>query len=347
MQRKDIDCCYDYVVDPHSNHSLQATIIHDHKTSSKIPGWDTCPGFKVSSFLEATQIGSIPDRATFDLTISQAVTQIVVASHQEISEIHKRYFNGLHLWVPFLCHERFQKDLVQFHASPTADFAVLLLCMSLLTYEPSQSLGSTFPHFALYSYAKLMFAQVQVFRLPSIPLIQAGAFIAVYEYAHGRPDDALMTIHICSRMAYKLRIDEKPSGQDWSESWNTWWAIRIYEHVFYCERRFSNIPIITGVLEETDQLPYEVEDLACEQTPRRNCTVAPFNDLNTGCLGRAAQATCLLDGVIRTIQSTVIDDKLSHLIRLDGQLQVLLSMTMNQCHGRRGGHCGAVGISIR
>jgi hypothetical protein len=64
-------------------------------------------------------------------------------------------------------------------------------------------------------------------------------------------------------------------------------------------------------------------------------------------LGRAAQASRLLDQVFHTIRQIAPEKSIPHLIFLDGELQRLLSVTMNKCHGERGGHCGAVGISIR
>lgn len=39
--------------------------------------------------------------------------------------------------------------------------------------------------------------------LPStVQLIQAGALLALYDYAHGKPDDAFLSVNGCARMGY-------------------------------------------------------------------------------------------------------------------------------------------------
>jgi hypothetical protein len=277
------------------------------------------------------------------------VVQIIKATQQSIDDISARYFSGVHLWLPFLCPDRFSKDLYQFHAVPTAEFSLLLLCMCLVTYDPLEDSSPLIDHGVLYFHAKTLFTQIQVLRYPSKHPIQAGLLISVYEYAHGRPEAALMSIDICARMAYRIGMNKKPTSLGWSEPWNTWWAIVIFERIFYCESGLNDIPLVTVLPDATDLLPHEVGD--CDREPSLNpgFRVAPVSQLGVGCLGRAAQAAYLLDRVIQTIKatSTTTADRIANLIYLDGELQRLLSVTMNKCYGLSGGHCGAVGASIR
>lgn len=292
---------------------------------------------------------AIHDPRSLDATISQEVILIIGATQQSIEDISTRYFNGLHLWVPFLCPDRFGKDLLRFRTVPTAEFSLLLLCMSLITYDPPEDMPLPVEQNQLYFHAKTLFAQMQILRCPCAQPIQAGLLIAIYEYAHGRPGPALASIDMCARMAYRIGLNKKPDRLGWNESWNTWWAIVIFERIFYCESTLTDIPLITTAPDEMDLLPHEVGD--CDQEPNMNpgYRVAPVTQEGVGCLGRAAQAAYLLDRVIQTIKATSIStaDRIANLIQLDGELQRLLYATMNKCHGERGGHCGAVGASTR
>jgi hypothetical protein len=312
-------------------------------------GWEANHGYKKSptTLSQVVPIGLMLDPVALNATISLEVIRIIQTCHQSIDDIGTRYFNGLHLWVPFLCPGRFQKDLAQFRSVPTADFSLLLLCICLITYDPPQRHPPPIAHDTLYLHAKTLFTQIQVLRRPSIHLIQAGIFISIYEYAHGRPDSALASIDICARMAYKSRVHQKPERPGWSEAWNTWWAIRIFERIFYCETTLTDLPLITSAPDEADLLPYEVGDSECEKISKPSCQVVPMSILEVGCLGRAAQATYLLDRVIQTMKITTATNQIHSLVVLDSELQRLLSAAMNSCHGKRGGHCGAVGISIR
>jgi hypothetical protein len=292
-------------------------------------------------------IGSLLDPTALNATLYLEVIRTTQASHQSIDDIHNRYFNGIHGWIPFICPDRFQKDLAQFQLVPTAEFSLVLLCMGLISYDPPQTHPSPIGHEVLYLNAKTLFTQIQVLRRPTIHLIQAGIFISIYEYAHGRPDSALASIAICARMAYKAGIHHKPEVPGWSQAWNTWWAIRIFERIFYSETELTEFPLTTSAPDESDPLPFEVHGLECVERSKSNDQIAPLTSEEAGCLGRAAQAVYLLDQVMQAIKITSVDSRISRLIDLDSQLQQLLSVTMNKCHGKLGAHCGAVGTSIR
>jgi hypothetical protein len=144
-------------------------------------------------------------------------------------------------------------------------------------------------------------------------------------------------------------MNKKPISLGWSEPWNTWWAIVIFERIFYCESTLTDIPLVTVAPDETDLLPHKVGD--CDREPSLNpgFRVGPVNQLGVGCLGRAAQAAYLLDRVIQTIKatSTTMAERIANLVYLDREIQRLLSVTINKCNGLTGGHCGAVGTLIR
>ncbi|KAF1939492.1 hypothetical protein EJ02DRAFT_456896 [Clathrospora elynae] len=352
-EQKDIDCCYDYGGESDLYQPVMgisdSTLQYSSRKDLQATAWETDHSYHQSSKIltQAIPITSLLDPVTLGATLSLEVMRIIQASHQSTNGIGTRYFKGIHLWVPFFCPNRFQKDVVQFQTVPTAEFSLLLLCICLITYDPPQHQPPPVGRDALYLQAKTLFTHIQVLRRPSNQLIQAGIFISMYEYAHGRPDSALASIDIYARMAHKAGLHQKPERPGWSDGWNTWWAIRIFERIFYCETTLTDLPLITSAPEEMDLLPHEVGEGACEESSKSSGQVAPVSLGGVGCLGRAAQAAYLLDQVIQTRRRTAATNQISSLIVLDSELQRLLFTTMNSCHGKRSGHCGAVGISIR
>jgi hypothetical protein len=185
---------------------------------------------------------------------------IIRATGQFVDDITARYFQGFHRHLPLISRTRFYNNLITLGAVLAADFSVLLLTICLITHAPA--LGYQLGHGAtqsaerqsLYLTARSLYAQVQVSCSPSVPLIQAGLLLAVYEYTHGRPDDAFVTIAGSARMAYNARIHAHDSHQTQmthttghtgndlllqaEEAANTWWGIVI------CERYVS--PSILG-----------------------------------------------------------------------------------------------------
>jgi hypothetical protein len=356
LVRKGVDCSYTYGAEPVLRTSFQpvgtvsdlAPQSSPAKAKQCLPEeTEHCYENPLRAQLQAFSIDALLNPVALNTTSTLAIIQIIEASGRSIDDISFRYFKGIHLWVPFFCPGRFRKHLIQYQTQPIAEFSLLLLCMCLLTCDPSQDQRLSFLHTKLYLYAKTFFTQLQVVLPASAQVVQAGIFISIYEYAHGEADKALMTIDNCTRLAYKAGIHWKPACPGWSEGWNTWWAVRIFERVFYCETSFPEVPLVTPAPEGEDVLPHEVDVDKWEQRMDWSDPVAPVRVVSSGCLARAAQAGYLLDRVIKATRSTSASDCVAALINLDGELQFLLSVTMDKCHGRRGGHCGAIGISIR
>ena len=181
---------------------------------------------------------------------------IIRATGQFVDDISARYFQGFHRHLPIISRTRFYNNLITLGATPAADFSVLLLTICLITHAPALGYQSghgttrSIEQQSLYLTARSLFAQVQVSCSPSVSLIQAGLLLAVYEYIHGRPDDAFVTIAGSARMAYAARIHARDrlqtqmahtachnGGTDLllqaEEAANTWWGIVI------CERYVS------------------------------------------------------------------------------------------------------------
>ncbi|KAF2034216.1 hypothetical protein EK21DRAFT_15160, partial [Setomelanomma holmii] len=290
----------------------------------------------------ASPLATLAPNTAFSL----ALAQLVQPSELSINDLISRYFNGVHLWIPFFCPGRLRKDMIRYSSFPTAEFSLLVLCMSLLTNNPAHHNQASMERSTIYLCAKTYLAQFQVMFPVCIQWVQAGIFVSMYEYACGKPDTALATIDNCARQAYKLGIHQKPTTPGWSEGWNTWWATRMFERVYNCETSTSEIPLITSAPDKGDLLPHEVDEGDWEPRLYWAAPLAPLSSPDAGCLGRAAQAAYLLDRVVRTTSMTPAQDGIADLAIIDKELQFLLSAVMDKCHGKRGGHCGAVGISI-
>jgi hypothetical protein len=184
------------------------------------------------------------------------IHSIIRGTRQFVDDISARYFHGFHPHLPIISRTRFYDNLIALGAAPAADFSILLLTTCLITYAPA--LGYRSERVAdpsaeqrfLYLTARSLFTQVQVSSSPSVPLIQAGLLLAVYEYMHGRPDDAFVTIAVSTRMAYAARIHGLERQQahlthnsghigenhfvlQAEEAANTWWGIVIYERYVF------------------------------------------------------------------------------------------------------------------
>jgi hypothetical protein len=177
---------------------------------------------------------------------------IIRGTRQFVDDISTRYFHGFHPYFPIISRTRFYNNLIALGAAPAADFSVLLMTTCLITHAPALGYLSepgTDPSVeqqSIYLTTRSLFSQVQVTSSPSVPLIQAGLLLAVYEYMRGWPDNAFVTIAGSARMAYAARIHAREHQQAQTthksghnvgnnfllqaeEAANTWWGIVICE----------------------------------------------------------------------------------------------------------------------
>lgn len=210
--------------------------------------------------------GTIPwQPATMETNLYLQVNRIIRTTGQFVDDITARYFQGMHRYLPVVSRTRFHDSLITLGSTPAPDFSVLLLSICLLTYSPTvaQSAGqgvqgATQPvdqRQSLHLAARSLFAQAQVQAQASLPpslhLIQAGLLLALYEFAHGHPDDAFAAVASCARMAYAARMhppsrrSRRPTqtagpgagtspGLEEKEAANTWWGIVICERYEPC-----------------------------------------------------------------------------------------------------------------
>lgn len=195
-------------------------------------------------------------RRTVGGTICYQANSILSATGQYLDDISVRYFRGIHNSIPIMSRPRFHSLLFSFATDPQADFAVLLLSVCLLTYHPdmcerrTRSIDST----ALYLATKSLFVHAQTASTITLNLVQAGILLSVYEYAHGKPEQAFITIGSCARMAYAtglkhpsyLALEATNNGhlQSDREEVNTWWGILISERCVLRSLPYINNPLL-------------------------------------------------------------------------------------------------------
>ncbi|KPM44063.1 hypothetical protein AK830_g2441 [Neonectria ditissima] len=325
------------------------------------------------TFLPFVPLPMDPSRpAALEATLYLQVLDLIQGTGQFVDDISTRYFQGIHRYIPFISRRRFQSSLTTLGAPPSAGSSVLLLCLGLITSSPKKGWGTGDPgtapdsrlsgHRSLHLATKALFSQVQACFSPSVPLIQAGLLLALYEYAHGRPDDAFASIAGCARMGYAAHLHRgKPTRTGESidsdalveaeEAANTWWGLIIYERVFICEVTVPEQPLITTIAGGDSRLPTEPAILDQSNilgfSKISHVPVSSLSSLTVGSFGRAAQAAWLLDQVIKAFQDKSFESRLIQLQALDGAIQELLGALMQQSDGKIGALCEAIAILVR
>lgn len=195
-----------------------------------------------------------PPVSTVESTLCVQAQRLLETTGLYLDEISVRYFQGVHTFVPIISRRQFHARLLSFGANLQADFALLVLCVALLVSSPDSFdvLGPQGPHriedLTLYTATKSLTAQAQALCAPTTRLVQAGVLLSVYEYAHGHPEQAFVTIGSSARMAYAAQLRSipafarnAPSQIDWTiaeEEINTWWGIRICERYVPCPQPY-------------------------------------------------------------------------------------------------------------
>ncbi|KAL4876767.1 hypothetical protein BJY04DRAFT_222775 [Aspergillus karnatakaensis] len=275
-----------------------------------------------------------------ELALCHQAQNLITATGQYLDEVSVCYFQGVHSFVPMISRSRFHDQLLSYGASPRADFAMLLLSMSLLTCSPAPADSPGIESFSYYLSVKSLLCQAQTLCRPSLDLIQAGVLLAVFEYACGEPEQALMTIGVYARMAYAAGLKRPTSLPDniatdtpshiEAEQHDTWWAISICERLFLCEATNTAQPLLSPISDSDHFKPDHITSSASADP-----LISGFRN--------AAVAACLLDRAIQ-IRS---DGKQDEINSLDKELQLFLSEMMHQFPIGSQRNCGAIAIAIR
>ncbi|GAD95623.1 pantothenate transporter, putative [Paecilomyces variotii No. 5] len=304
---------------------------------------------------------------TLDFRLDLQVQRVIQSTNLALTEILDRFFNGFHRWLPVVCPGLFYEILRKRDDSlPIADYSVLVLSMCLVTLQPpSEILSSSISPKDLYFMVKMMLAHVQSVICTSPSLIQASLLLAAYEYACGRPEMALISVGTCSRMAQSIGIDKRSSVQNERqchddlkrralEERNIWWGIVILERIILCEMSRSDLRPTTEYPGPMAPLPSDLIHFqnSQEQIPRYETYNAPslseIHTKNVSTFGRRAQAVCLLDRVLSTMNSPPGGNvNFVELEKLDREILSFLEVVLDECGQEWGQHCPAVASTMR
>jgi len=116
-----------------------------------------------------------------------------------------------------------------------ADIALLTIAMRLITLFLVDSIFN--PKIPMYVAAKRMYAEAESVGVLTLPVLQAGVLISIYEYGHAMYLATFFIITACARYAALLGIGKERSlFEDPSLTWveveekrRIWWAILIMD----------------------------------------------------------------------------------------------------------------------
>ena len=134
--------------------------------------------------------------------LTREVCNILELCDLSIRHISEAYFTSIHCWLPIVSRASFYQRLVTLWTAPDGEFALLFLCMYLVTRMPASDPGWS-ARSSLYFTTKRLFLTLQASLPPSLYSIQAGILLAVYEHGHSL-EAAYVTIGCCARIAQLL-----------------------------------------------------------------------------------------------------------------------------------------------
>ena len=147
------------------------------------------------------------------------------------------FFEHIHSWMPFISKKRFYDLYLPSPFQSRSDVVLLFLSLKLITTLPPTSPRN--PRTPLYHAVKHFHLQVQDSSVFSLPVLQAGVLLALYELGHGIYPAAFLSVGACARYGHALGINCNGSLQvrrvltlvEVEERRKTWWAIVILDRL--------------------------------------------------------------------------------------------------------------------
>jgi hypothetical protein len=168
--------------------------------------------------------------------------------------IAAEYFDTIHIWLPFISKKRFLLSLLNPLAEPRADVALLILCMKLVTWSPSEHGVLEDPQTPEYLTAKRFFLELEVAGVLTLQVAQACILLSVFELGHAIFPAAYISVGTSSRYVMALGVNGKrtPHTTDPStwmqqeERRRVWWTTVIldkWELRFTLQGQFTDLEI--------------------------------------------------------------------------------------------------------
>lgn len=158
----------------------------------------------------------------------------ILGHRPAIEHVVASYFGGVNTWFTIIERSSFTAAVEAMWETPSAETAVLLVCMRLILRAPTDNAAAAGMADSLYLSAKTMLSLVQSKVPLSIPLLQAELIVAMYEYSHSMPQQAYMTVGRCFQITKAFGWHYEPF---WSEERQSlapahlklcsilWWAV--------------------------------------------------------------------------------------------------------------------------
>jgi hypothetical protein len=147
------------------------------------------------------------------------------------------YFNNVHPWMPIISKRHYYQRFDDPQYELCADIALLIVTMRLILWSPSPSTAYEGYKSRMYQAAKQYYAGLETAGLLTLPILQAGVLITLYEFGHAIYPSAYFSIGACARYGVALGIDRAASllaekSSLWveiEEKRRVWWAILILD----------------------------------------------------------------------------------------------------------------------
>jgi hypothetical protein len=164
-----------------------------------------------------------------------------IGSLEEIRRTADEFFETVHPWMPIISKARFYDVYLRDSTHHNkADVVLFLLALRLIISNPTQD-----PRLGIYDWTKHFHQKVEGSGTPSILILQANIFIALYELGHGLYPNAYMTIGACARYLYVIGINgtssrkvnmnpPRPTSKiEVEERRRAWWAVVILDRYLF------------------------------------------------------------------------------------------------------------------
>jgi hypothetical protein len=126
----------------------------------------------------------------------------------DMRDVVERYFENIHLWLPIVSKKRLSIMLGQPNLDLTADLALLLLCMKLITRGDHESPEDA--QSPLYWLSKRYASTVESSGLITLPLMQSMLLITAYEIGHAIQPAAYLSSAHCARLGTLMGVSSVP-----------------------------------------------------------------------------------------------------------------------------------------
>jgi hypothetical protein len=161
------------------------------------------------------------------------------AIEHEIREVCDLYFGTMNTWLPVVIETNLRKELENIGKTKDleAETCLLMLCIYLLTHEPTPATEDVSATNKLYTILKSSYYAVQSFGNPTLVTIQAGMLLAIYEQGLALQKQSYLTIGACARMGHAIglhktiSLDSSPKEPDPD--------LEDQRHVWYCVIAFE------------------------------------------------------------------------------------------------------------